>query len=61
MAAIAPDVRAGAVVLMHDGLGPGARRQDCLQTMRLLAPLCAHIRALGLDAAPPMAAPERAR
>ena len=48
MAAIASDVREGAVVLMHDGLGPGARRHDFLQTVRLLAPLCARIRELGL-------------
>lgn len=60
MAAIASDLRAGAVVLMHDGLGPGARRRDCLQTLRLLAPLCAHIRALGLGIAPPAVAAERA-
>lgn len=61
MAAIAPGVRAGAVVLMHDGLGPGARRRDCLQTLRLLTPLCAHIHALGLGTALPALAPERAR
>ena len=27
LAAAAPDVRPGSVVLMHDGLGPGARRE----------------------------------
>jgi peptidoglycan/xylan/chitin deacetylase (PgdA/CDA1 family) len=61
MAAIAPEVRAGAVVLMHDGLGPGARRRDCLQTLRLLGPLCARIRELGLVTAPVATAPECAR
>jgi peptidoglycan/xylan/chitin deacetylase (PgdA/CDA1 family) len=61
MEAIRPAVGAGAIVLMHDGLGPGARRQDCLQTMRLLSPLCGRIRELGLETAPLAAAPERAR
>ncbi len=28
-------LRAGDVVLMHDGLGPGARRTDCEQTFEL--------------------------
>jgi peptidoglycan/xylan/chitin deacetylase (PgdA/CDA1 family) len=60
MDAIRPGVRPGAVVLLHDGLGPGARRQDCLQTMRLLAPLCGRIRELGLDPAALAAATERA-
>jgi len=33
--AISPALRPGAVVLMHDGLGPGSRRADCEQTVRL--------------------------
>lgn len=61
MAALRPDVRAGAVVLMHDGIGPGARRGDCLQTVRLLAPLCARIDALGLEVGAPSPAMETAR
>lgn len=61
MDAVRPAVRAGAIVLMHDGLGPGARRHDCLQTMRLLSPLCGRIRELCLDTAPLAATPERAR
>lgn len=31
----------GAVVLMHDGLGPGARRSDCAATVELTARLLA--------------------
>jgi peptidoglycan/xylan/chitin deacetylase (PgdA/CDA1 family) len=45
----------GAVVLMHDGLGPGAMRSGCKNTIELLAPLIAAARARGLapDAAVP--------
>jgi peptidoglycan/xylan/chitin deacetylase (PgdA/CDA1 family) len=39
----------GAVVLMHDGIGPGARRVDCVQTARLVGPLVGRIRARGLQ------------
>jgi peptidoglycan/xylan/chitin deacetylase (PgdA/CDA1 family) len=45
----------GAVVLMHDGLGPGALRSGCLNTLELLAPLIAAARARGL--APSAAVP----
>ena len=39
LASVAPALGPGCVVLMHDGLGPGARRRDCAETVRLLAPL----------------------
>jgi peptidoglycan/xylan/chitin deacetylase (PgdA/CDA1 family) len=39
----------GAIVLMHDGVGPGARRGDCAQTARLVGPLVRRIRARGLE------------
>lgn len=45
----------GAVVLMHDGLGPGAMRGGCENTVALLAPLIAAARARGL--APAAAVP----
>ncbi len=45
----------GAVVLMHDGLGPGALRSGCGNTVELLAPLIVAARACGL--APPAAVP----
>lgn len=35
----------GALVLMHDGLGPGAMRSGCQNTVELLAPLIAAARA----------------
>jgi len=36
---LAPGMRAGAVVLMHDGLGPGALRHGCGETVKLVASL----------------------
>jgi peptidoglycan-N-acetylglucosamine deacetylase len=47
LAATLPALDPDAVVLMHDGIGPGARRGDCEETVRLLKPLCAAIRARG--------------
>jgi peptidoglycan/xylan/chitin deacetylase (PgdA/CDA1 family) len=51
-ARIAGDVRAGSVVLMHDGLGPGARRSDCRETLRLVPALLATLRSKRLRPAP---------
>ena len=34
LASVGPDLHAGAVVLLHDGLGPGALRQGCEETVR---------------------------
>ncbi len=45
-------VSGGSVVLMHDGLGPGATRAGCEQTAALVAPLCRLARSLGLRIAP---------
>jgi peptidoglycan/xylan/chitin deacetylase (PgdA/CDA1 family) len=39
LARVSPALRPGCVVLMHDSLGPGARRRDCAETVRLLRPL----------------------
>jgi peptidoglycan/xylan/chitin deacetylase (PgdA/CDA1 family) len=55
------DLGPGGVVLMHDGMGPGALRADCLQTMRLLAPLCRWTRSNGLRIAPLETVEEPAR
>jgi len=41
LAACGPDVGPGSVVLMHDGLGPGARREDCAETVELTERLLA--------------------
>jgi peptidoglycan/xylan/chitin deacetylase (PgdA/CDA1 family) len=43
-AGVAGELRGGAVVLMHDGLGPGARRTDCRETVRLVPALLATLR-----------------
>jgi peptidoglycan/xylan/chitin deacetylase (PgdA/CDA1 family) len=40
-------LRPGDVVLMHDGLGPGARRGHCRETAALVGPLVAWARARG--------------
>ncbi len=47
LAATLPALDRDGVVLMHDGIGPGARRGDCEETVRMLKPLCTAIRARG--------------
>jgi peptidoglycan-N-acetylglucosamine deacetylase len=44
----------GAVVLMHDGLGPGALRTGCEETVALVEPLVAGLRSIGCEPAPLM-------
>jgi peptidoglycan/xylan/chitin deacetylase (PgdA/CDA1 family) len=44
------DLRAGAVVLLHDGLGPGVRRSGCRQTVELIPRLLETIHERGLRA-----------
>jgi peptidoglycan/xylan/chitin deacetylase (PgdA/CDA1 family) len=34
LAAVGPELHEGAVVLLHDGLGPGAQRRGCQETVR---------------------------
>lgn len=36
LASIESDLAPGAVVLMHDGIGPGVRREDCGETVDLV-------------------------
>lgn len=48
LAAIDGTLRPGAIVLAHDGIGPGARRPGCAQTVRLVGLLAARTGALGL-------------
>jgi peptidoglycan-N-acetylglucosamine deacetylase len=50
--AIAPRLAPGAVVLLHDGIGPGARRDGCAETVRLVPRLVAHLRGRGLEPGP---------
>jgi peptidoglycan-N-acetylglucosamine deacetylase len=51
-ARVAGEIRAGSVVLMHDGLGPGARRTDCRETLRLVPVLLSALRAKRLRPTP---------
>lgn len=48
LAALEPGLRPGAVVLLHDGLGPGAERSGCAQTVALVRRLGPVLRARGL-------------
>jgi len=49
---IEPLLGPGSVVLMHDGLGPGARRTGCGETVALLEPLIACLHKLGCEPIP---------
>lgn len=49
---IGPAIRPGAVVLMHDGIGPGALRADPASTVELVEPLVELIRDCGLEPEP---------
>ncbi len=46
-----PLLQPGAVILMHDGLGPGARRRNCAETAALVGPLVHNIRAMDCEPA----------
>jgi peptidoglycan/xylan/chitin deacetylase (PgdA/CDA1 family) len=52
LARVAPWVGAGASVLMHDAVGPGARRGGCDETVALVEPLVALARRRGLEPVP---------
>lgn len=56
--AIEPSLEPSTVVLMHDGLGPGARRTDCRETAALIEPLVERIRSLDCEPAPIKPSPE---
>lgn len=47
-----PSPDSTSVVLLHDGLGPGARRRGCAQTVALLAPLVERLQACGATVEP---------
>lgn len=49
---VGPGLSAGSVVLMHDGLGPGAHRTGCGETVALVPILAERIRQLGLETGP---------
>lgn len=46
---VGPQLRPGSVVLMHDGIGPAARRSGCGETVALVGPLVERIRSLGCE------------
>jgi hypothetical protein len=52
LTAVTPQLADGCVVLAHDGLGPGARRTGCAQTVDLVGPLVAEARDRGLACRP---------
>ena len=52
LAAVEPQLTEGAIVLAHDGLGPGALRDGCEETVALIEPLVAAARARGLEPGP---------
>jgi len=42
LARIEPDLAHGGEILMHDGIGPGALREDCAETVRLVEAISRH-------------------
>ena len=42
----------GSIVLAHDGVGAGARRETAIETARLIGPLVEYARARGLEPGP---------
>ncbi len=52
LASVDGNVRAGAIVLAHDGLGPGALRDGCEQTVALVPRLVTLARRRGLSCGP---------
>ncbi|MGH3148908.1 MAG: polysaccharide deacetylase family protein [Rubrobacter sp.] len=49
---VEPGLAPGAVLLMHDGLGPGATRPDCAATVALVEPLVSLVLARSLEPVP---------
>jgi peptidoglycan/xylan/chitin deacetylase (PgdA/CDA1 family) len=42
----------GAIVLMHDGVGPGATRDGCAETVDVISPLVSMARSRSLEPCP---------
>jgi peptidoglycan-N-acetylglucosamine deacetylase len=49
LARVKGDLVSGAIVLLHDGVGPGARRDGCAETVALVQPLVSLARSRGLE------------
>jgi peptidoglycan/xylan/chitin deacetylase (PgdA/CDA1 family) len=52
LADVEPRLTRGAIMLAHDGIGPGALRTTCAETVRLIRPLVAAARRRGLEPVP---------
>jgi peptidoglycan/xylan/chitin deacetylase (PgdA/CDA1 family) len=46
------NLRPGAIVLMHDGLGPGAKRSGCEETVDLIGKVVEQARSFGCEPCP---------
>jgi peptidoglycan-N-acetylglucosamine deacetylase len=51
LARIRGGISPGAIVLMHDGVGPGSKREGCQGTVDLIVPLVSLVRSHGLEPA----------
>jgi peptidoglycan-N-acetylglucosamine deacetylase len=49
LARVRAGISAGAILLMHDGVGPGTARDGCAGTAELIQPLVDLVRAYGLE------------
>jgi peptidoglycan-N-acetylglucosamine deacetylase len=49
---ITPMLKPDSVILMHDGLGPGALRSGCEETIALIPQLAEHLRSSNYELAP---------
>jgi peptidoglycan/xylan/chitin deacetylase (PgdA/CDA1 family) len=49
---VEPFLGPGSVVLMHDALGPGARRSGCEETVALVGDLVTRLRSMGCEPGP---------
>jgi len=52
LARLRGELGSGDIVLMHDALGPGAMREGCAETVRLIEPLADLARQAGLEPGP---------
>jgi peptidoglycan-N-acetylglucosamine deacetylase len=49
LASVEAGIAPGAIVMMHDGIGPGATREGCAETVAVVEPLVALARSRGLE------------
>jgi peptidoglycan-N-acetylglucosamine deacetylase len=51
LARVRGEISPGAIILMHDGVGPGSKREGCQETVDLVGPLVSLVRSHGLEPA----------